>query len=73
MERLIEWESGERSWEPIKNIYTGDKYMLAEYARDHDLLDKWESSKMKIRAALQDAPQDGQASQAKVVQNCSSV
>lgn len=22
---LIEWESGERSWEPIKNIFTGDR------------------------------------------------
>ena len=36
---LIEWESGERTWEPIKNIYTGDKYMLAEYDQDHGLLD----------------------------------
>ena len=48
---LIEWESGERSWEPITNIYAGDKYMLAEYARDHDLIDKWEGPRMKIRAA----------------------
>ena len=29
---LVEWESGERSWEPIKNIFTGDRYILAEYA-----------------------------------------
>ena len=55
MERLIEWESGERSWEPIKNIYTGDKYMLAEYTRDHGLTDKRESSRMKIRAAAKNS------------------
>ena len=36
---LIEWESGERSWEPVNSIYAGDKYMLAEYARDHGILD----------------------------------
>ena len=35
---LIEWESGECSWEPIKNIFTGDKYILAEYARDHNTI-----------------------------------
>ncbi|KAL7527097.1 hypothetical protein ACHAXR_001802, partial [Thalassiosira sp. AJA248-18] len=52
---LIEWESGERSWEPIKEIYTGDKYMLAEYARDHDLIDKWDGPRMKIRAAAKNS------------------
>ena len=53
---LIEWESGERTWEPIKNIYTEDKYMLAEYARDHDLLDKWDGLyKMKIKAAAKNS------------------
>ena len=52
---LIEWESGERSWEPIKNIFTGDRYILAEYARDHGLLDKWDSPKMKIKKAAKNS------------------
>jgi len=52
---LIEWESGERSWEPVNSIYAGDKYMLAEVARDHGLLDKWESPRMKIRAAAKNS------------------
>ena len=29
--------------------------MLAEYARDHDLIDKWETSRMKIRAAAKNS------------------
>ena len=52
---LIEWESGERTWEPIKNIFAGDKYMLAEYARDHGLLDKWEGPRMKIKSAAKNS------------------
>jgi hypothetical protein len=51
---LIEWESGERTWEPIKNIYTGNKY-IAEYAQDHELIDKWEGPRMKIRAAAKNS------------------
>jgi len=39
----------------VNSIYAGDKYMLAEYARDHGLLDKWESPRMKIRAAAKTA------------------
>ena len=45
----------ERLWEPINNIYAGDKYMLAEYAQDHDLIDKWESPRMKIRASAKNS------------------
>ena len=52
---LVEWESGERSWEPIKNIFSGDRYILAEYARDHGLLDKWDSPKMKIKKAAKNS------------------
>jgi len=29
--------------------------MLAEYAQDHGLLDKWESPRMKIRAAAKNS------------------
>jgi len=32
-----------------------DKYMLAEYARDHDLIDKWEGPRIKIRAAAKNS------------------
>ena len=39
----------------IKNIYTGEKYMLAEYARDHGLTDEWEGPRMKIRAAAKNS------------------
>ena len=52
---LIEWESGERTWEPIDNIYDGEKYILAEYAQDHGLLDEWESPRMKIKDAAKKA------------------
>ena len=52
---LIEWESGERTWEPISSIYTGDKYVLAEYARDNGLLDEWESPRMKLKAAAKNS------------------
>ena len=48
-EVLIDWESGERTWEPLPNIYAADKYLLAEYARDHNLLDLWESPRLKLK------------------------
>ena len=35
-EVLIEWESGECTYEPISAIYAGDKYLLAEYAKDNN-------------------------------------
>ena len=52
---LIEWESGERSWEPITEIYRMDKYFLAEYARDNGLLDTWDGPRMRIKNAGKNA------------------
>jgi len=40
---LIEWESGERTWEPIREIFRVDKYFLADYTREHNLGDMWDS------------------------------
>ena len=52
---LIEWESGERSWEPITEIYRMDKYFLAEYARDNGLLDTWDGPRIRIKNAAKNA------------------
>ena len=40
---LIEWSTGERSWEPLKNAATTCAMALAEYAEQHQLLheDGW--------------------------------
>ena len=46
-EVLTEWAC---TYEPIL-IYEGDKYLLAEYTRDHDLLDEWESPRLKLKQA----------------------
>ena len=48
---LIQWDSGECTYEPIRDIYTGDRYMVAEYARDKGLLDEWESPSRKLKQA----------------------
>ena len=39
---LVLWESGERTFEPMTTIYNADRYMVAEYAQEHGLLDEWE-------------------------------
>jgi len=36
---LIEWADGSKTWEPINLIGKTDKFTLAAYAREHDLLD----------------------------------
>jgi hypothetical protein len=54
-EVLIEWESGERTYEPIREIFKCDKYLLAEYARDNDLLDTWDSPRIRIKQAAADS------------------
>jgi hypothetical protein len=54
-EVLIEWESGERTFVDAREIFRVDKYMLAEYARDNDLLDAWNSSRMPIKKAAADS------------------
>ena len=46
---LVQWESGECTYEPIRDIYNGDRYMVAEYARDKGLLDEWESPSRKLK------------------------
>ena len=48
---LVQWESGECTYEPIRNIYNGDRYLVAEYARDKGLLDEWESPSRKLKEA----------------------
>ena len=35
---LIEWETGEQTWEPLSNIIASDPYTCAVYAKEHDLL-----------------------------------
>ena len=35
---LIEWETGEQTWEPLSNIIASDPYTCAVYAKDHDIL-----------------------------------
>jgi len=46
---LIEWESGERTWEPISKIYRSTPLELADYAMQHDLINKWECKSIKIK------------------------
>ena len=51
---LVEWKSGECTYEPISKIYQGDRFMVAEYARDHGLLEEWDAPRRKlIKAASQ--------------------
>ena len=44
---LIEWETGEQTWEPLSNIIASDPYTCAVYAKKHDLLNTpgWKLSK----------------------------
>ena len=35
---LIEWETGEQTWEPPSNIIASDPYTYAVYAKEHNLL-----------------------------------
>ena len=50
-EVLIEWRSGERTWEPIRNIYLQRKNDLAQYAEENGLLDEWDSPSLKLKQA----------------------
>ena len=34
---LIEWETGEQTWEPLSNIIASDPYTCAVYAKEHNL------------------------------------
>ena len=51
-EVLLEWVSGERTWEPISTAFHADKYELAQYAEDHGLIDAWDSKTIKIKDTL---------------------
>ena len=49
---LVEWESGERTYEPAKAIFDSNKYLLAEYARNRDLLDEWDKPSLPVKDAI---------------------
>ena len=50
---LIEWETGEQTWEPLSNIITSDPYTCAVYAKEHDLLNTpgWKLLKRNARTS----------------------
>ena len=50
---LIEWETGEQTWEPLSNIIASDPYTCAVYAKEHDLLNTpgWNLLKRHSRTA----------------------
>ena len=50
---LIEWETGEQTWEPLSNIIASDPYTSAVYAKEHDLLNTpgWKLLKRHARTA----------------------
>ena len=50
---LIEWETGEVTWEHLSNIIANDPYTCAVYAEKHDLLNTpgWKLLKRDARTA----------------------
>ena len=50
---LIEWETGEQTWEPLSNIIASYPYTCAVYAKEHDLLNTpgWKLLKRHARTA----------------------
>ena len=50
---LIEWETGEMTWEPLSNIIANDPYINAIYAKKYDLLNTpgWKILKSHARTA----------------------
>ena len=50
---LIEWETGEQTWEPLSNIIASDPYTCAVYAKEHDLLNTpgWKLLKRHARTS----------------------
>ena len=51
---LIEWETGEQTWEPLSNIIASDPYTSAVYAKEHNLLNTpgWKKPKYRqVRAS----------------------
>ena len=52
-EVLVNWECGERTWEPIQILRQDDPVTLAKYGSEHDLLDQpgWKRLKRYVRSA----------------------
>ena len=50
---LIEWETGEQTWEPLSNIIASNPYICAVYAKEHNLLNTpgWNLLKRHARTA----------------------
>ena len=50
---LLEWETGEQTWEPLGNIIASDPYTCAVYAKEHNLLNTpgWKLLKRHARTA----------------------
>ena len=50
---LIEWETGEQTWEPLSNIIASDPYTCAVYAKEHNLLNTpgWKLLRRHARTA----------------------
>ena len=50
---LIEWETGEQTWEPLSNIIASDPYTCTVYAKEHNLLNTpgWKFLKRHARTA----------------------
>ena len=50
---LIEWETGEQTWEPLSNFFASDPYTCAVYAKEHNLLNTpgWKLLKKHGRTA----------------------
>ena len=50
---LIEWGTGEQTWEPLSNIIASDPYTCAVYAKEHNLLNTpgWKLLKRHARTA----------------------
>ena len=50
---LIEWETGEQTWEPLSNIIASDPYTCAVYAKERNLLNTpgWKLLKRHARTA----------------------
>lgn len=61
----VEWENGERTFEPLETIYAGDKVSLALYAKKNNLLNKPGWKRLK-RIASRDKKFDRLVKQAKL-------
>ena len=52
---LVEWKSGRKTtWHPVIEAYMMNKRMVAEYARDNDLLDEWDHPQVRVKTVIAD-------------------